>query len=342
MSEISWDNLDWSRLERLRGLFLDPSSIDGPYWRDEEDLQAYDLTFGARIGWKWDHVIRELVQRGWQPGATRIYDWGCGTAIATRRLLAAFPDHPWESVSLWDHSPKATDFAGRLIRAAHPGLECSITSPDQLASGALVLVSHALGEAGEEDLRLLWERVRQARALIVVEPGTYENSRAVIAVREALKDSFAVRAPCTHAERCGLLTEANQRHWCHHFGRVPTEVFMDADWARFSRTLGIDLRSLPISFLMLEKAGLPPAADNLSRILGHPRFYKGFARILSCQASGVTEFELPKRADKELWKTLKKDRHSGIFRWETESTRITGGEEMAFPTPPRGPGQDGL
>jgi ribosomal protein RSM22 (predicted rRNA methylase) len=242
--------------------------------------------------------------------------------------LAAFPDHPWDSVTLWDHSPQATDFARKCIGEIHPGVACPVAPPDRLEPGALVLVSHALGEAREEDLRLLWERVREAQGLILVEPGTHESSHAVIAVREALKDRFFVRAPCTHEKACGLLTEENSRHWCHQFGRVPTEVFMDAHWAAFSRTLGIDLRSLPISYLALDKTGAADNPNGISRILGRPRFYKGFCRILSCQSSGVTELELPKRADKELWKTLKKDRHGGLFEWEVEGERIREGREV--------------
>ena len=103
---------------------------------------------------------------------------------------------------------------------------------------------------------------------------------------------------------------------------------MDANWALFSRTLGIDLRSLPISYLALDKAGANDTTDGISRILGRPRFYKGFCRILSCQSSGVTELELPRRVDKELWKVLKKDRHPGLFEWEVEGDRIREGREV--------------
>jgi ribosomal protein RSM22 (predicted rRNA methylase) len=328
MSGNDWGSIDWDRLQRLRSLFLDPSSIDGPYWQDEDDLLAYDLTFAARIGWKWDAVLEELARRDWSPPSTRIYDWGCGTGIATRRLLAAFPDHPWESVDLWDHSPLATGFARKRIGETRPDLDCRIQPPDQIEPDSIILVSHALGEASEEDLRELWDKIRKAQELIVVEPGTYESSRGVIAVREVLKDHFTPIAPCTHTEPCGLLTEGNSRHWCHHFGRAPAEVFMDGNWARFAKTLEIDLRSLPYSYIVLDKT-TPRESSGNSRILGRPRFYKGHCKILSCQSSGVHEYELQKRTDKILWKTLKKGRHSGLFEWELDGNRIAGGREIA-------------
>ena len=328
MSNLAWEHIDWDRLQRLRSLFLEPSSIEGPYWRDEEDLAHYDLTFAARIGWKWDAVIGELLRSGWQPTSTKIYDWGCGTGIAARRLLAAFSEHPWERVTVWDHSPLATDFTRKRLRENYPYIETRITPPDQLDSDCIVLVSHALREASEEDLRVLWKKVRQAAALIMVEPGTHESSHAVIAVREALKDHFQVIAPCTHAGVCGLLTEENRRHWCHHFGHVPAEAFIDPHWGRFSRTVGIDLRSLPYSFIALDKGPHFSVSEDGSRILGRPRFYKGYCRILSCQESGVREYELQKRTDKELWKIMKKERHTGLFNWDMEGDRIVSGREM--------------
>ena len=103
---------------------------------------------------------------------------------------------------------------------------------------------------------------------------------------------------------------------------------MDANWSRFSRTLEIDLRSLPISYLALDRKHGGSLSEGVSRILGRPRFYKGFCKIQTCQASGVCEVELQKRTDKNLWKILKKGRHSGLFQWDLEEGRISGGKEV--------------
>ena len=61
---------------------------------------VYDETFAARIGWKIDAVIRDLQRLGWKPMSCRLVDWGCGTGIATRRILAAWPDVPPRSAGL--------------------------------------------------------------------------------------------------------------------------------------------------------------------------------------------------------------------------------------------------
>ena len=60
-----WTELDWPALDRLRQGFLQGTSLSTPYWESETALASYDLTYGERIGWKWDHVLRELRLRGW-------------------------------------------------------------------------------------------------------------------------------------------------------------------------------------------------------------------------------------------------------------------------------------
>ena len=81
---MTWDQLNWAALDRLRARFLAGPGGDGPYWETEDDLASYDFTYGERIGWKWDHVLRELRQRGWRPTSRDVFDWGCGSGVAGR------------------------------------------------------------------------------------------------------------------------------------------------------------------------------------------------------------------------------------------------------------------
>ena len=50
---MTWADIDWTVLERLRGLFLSGGAAHGPYWRSPAELANYDFTYGERIGWKW-------------------------------------------------------------------------------------------------------------------------------------------------------------------------------------------------------------------------------------------------------------------------------------------------
>ena len=62
-------------------------------------------------GWIPKAIVEPLLARGWTPPAGQLVDWGCGSAIGARSLLAYAPDGAFDDVVLWDHSPVATTFA---------------------------------------------------------------------------------------------------------------------------------------------------------------------------------------------------------------------------------------
>jgi ribosomal protein RSM22 (predicted rRNA methylase) len=168
---------------------------------------------------------------------------------------------------------------------------------------------------------------RRAQEVIWVEAGTHADSRRLIAVREKLLAEFEIIAPCTHAARCGMLAPENAAHWCHHFARVPSEASQDARWAQFSRELGIDLRSLPYSFLVLARRGATAdfgkQTHGFSRIIGRPRDEKGHIEVLSCGEAGVEELTAQKRDVPELCKQLRKGRADAVQKWTREGRRIS-------------------
>ena len=156
------------------------------------------------------------------------------------------------------------------------------------------MLSHVLNE-----IREIPAAVEKAEAILWVEPGTFADSRALIAVREKLRDRFHIVAPCTHREICGI----SGTHWCHFFAEPPVGIMADPDWVRFAKRAGIDLRSVPYSYLVLDRKA--PATGG-ARIIGEPRFYRGHAKMLSCQSDGVREVTIQKRDDPELFRRLKK------------------------------------
>jgi len=321
---VEWNSIDWDVLERLRAHFLDRETLDAPYWRDTRDLAMYDFTFGRRIAWKWAAVLEPLFRRGWKPPARRLVDWGCGSGIAARSLLAHAPSGSFREILLWDHSATATTFAANRIAEKFPEVTVHVGEPSSQrdAGDAFVLViSHVINELAGEARADLLTLARSAAAIVWIEPGTTADSHALIAIREELRADFHCLAPCPHNGRCGLLTANNQRHWCHHFARPPTEVFTDSGWAKFSRQLEIDLRSLPYSHLVMDRRTLGDA-NAQNRIIGEPRKSAGLMRILRCRAENVQEVELQKRDHPALWKTLQKGAHDGIFTWSERDGRI--------------------
>ena len=110
----------------------------------------------------------------------------------------------------------------------------------------------------------------------------------------------------------------------------------DSNWVRFSQRAGIDLRSLPYSFLVLERRGFREPVPGLgtedwSRVLGVPRVYKGFAKVLSCHSDGVCELELQKRESSSVFKSFKDRLPTTLWHWEVDGCRIRN-PKPAFPT----------
>jgi len=140
--------IDWNALRGLRDLFLSETPLERPYWTSRGQMDDYDRTLGERIGWKWDTVLRELKARGWSPPTRILTDFGCGTGIAGRRLLAAFPG-AFDELILQDHSAIAAGFARERALADFPELTVRIAPADAPLAGT-VLISHVLTELPPE------------------------------------------------------------------------------------------------------------------------------------------------------------------------------------------------
>jgi len=335
---MEWETLDWPALDRLRAGFLQGNAAGGPYWQSESDLASYDLTYGERIGWKWDHVLRELRLRGWRPPARSIFDWGCGSGVAARRVIAYFGAEQFDALHVWDHSPLAADFAANAAGRAFPGLAVGHATPGFLQGDdpvGLLIISHVLNELDPASLASLRALITRAAAVLWVEPGTHDVSRQLGGLREefsrpgAPAGAFRIVAPCTHQNTCPILAPGNERHWCHHFAPPPSEIFANPDWVKFGQRAGIDLRSLPYCFLALEKLkDGTTEATGLSRIIGRPEHFKPYARFLNCDATGLAELTLPKRADPGLYKQLDRTRAPLVYRWRREGDQVLGAEAL--------------
>ena len=312
-------DLDWSALDRLRSAFLTGTAGAGDYWLSDSDLASYDATFAQRIGWKWDHVLAELDRRGWTPPGGEVLDWGCGSGIAARAFLDHFGQGAAGGLRFWDRSARAMDFAARRATAKYPGLAVS-TGPVQAPT--LLLLSHVLSELDAAQTLALIEWLPAVTAILWVEPGTYESSRALIAIRERLRGHFQLVAPCPLQGPCGVLAAGNEAHWCHHFAAPPPGIFTDPFWGRFAHLAGVDLRSLPVSYLVLDRRPAPPLPADAVRVLGRPRRYKPTAQILGCDSHGVRERELARRQFPEIYRLIKKEELPSLMTWRCDERRV--------------------
>lgn len=335
-SAMSFANVDWNALQRLRAAFLDGTAGRAAYWQSDRDLASYDATFAARIGWKWDHVLHELVRLGWTPPAGPVLDWGCGSGIAARRFLAHFAPVAGAEVWFSDQSSLAVSFAVKQARTVFPSASCHAGQPPRVGT---LLVSHVLTELDARELDELTELFATAESVVWVEPGTHESSRRMIALRERLLagGGWNVVAPCTHRKACGMLAAGNEPHWCHHFASPPPEVFMDAGWARFGEEVGVDLRSLPLSYLVLDRRPAAEMPEGAVRLIGRPRVYKPNALVFGCDATGVAERSITKRALPAEHRLAKKDRLEPLQIWRCDGAVVT---ELKALLPPVDTGDD--
>ncbi|QYM77629.1 small ribosomal subunit Rsm22 family protein [Horticoccus luteus] len=330
---MTWDEINWPVLERLREGFLHGGAAAGVYWKSAEDLANYDFTYGERIGWKWDAVLRELELRHWQPApGASVFDWGCGSGIAARRVIAHFGAETFSGLTVWDHSTIAVDFASSVARNQFPSLQVAPATPRDFTDASpigLLVISHVLNELSPAALADLERVVARAESVLWVEPGTSVVSRQLGAIRDRLINAFHVIAPCTHALPCPALAPENERHWCHFFAPPPAGIFADSNWVKFGQRAGIDLRSLPYAFLALDRRPRETLADGWSRIIGRPEHFKPYARFLNCDATGLAELTLPKRAAPALFKELERTRAPLVYRWTRAAAQVVGGESLA-------------
>jgi ribosomal protein RSM22 (predicted rRNA methylase) len=68
-----------------------------------------------------------------------------------------------------------------------------------------------------------------------------------------------------------------------------------------------------------------PTGAGYSRIVGAPRQFKGYSKVLSCQAEGVRELVLQKRDAPELFRTLRRGKAGTVYRWTLRDGKIAAG-----------------
>jgi len=325
----------WARLDRLRQIFLGRESAQGAapaYWKDAGDLAAYDATFARRIAAKWDAVLGDVEESLRAVGPRSWFDWGCGSGVATERLAAR--GLVSESL-LWDHSSLASGWSAQKMKSLGVSLVEALNRDRVSYAGSGVLLSHVLNEMSLGDMGALLNRLGTAEAVIWVEAGSKLTSRRLSECRNILikrNPDFKVWAPCTHAAACGMITQEERANdWCHFFAETPGEFHQSAFWREFSDRVGVDLRSLPYSVLVLSKAARPAATSDSEqhRVLGTPRVYKGYLKLQSCHGrEGVQEYILPQRVDKGLFKKLSDPPTMTLasFELDEEKKKITAGK----------------
>ncbi len=339
----------WQRLERLRSVFLSREGTQSKggldaYWQSAEDLAAYDVSFGRRIAKKWEFALASVPSL---PHLTWV-DWGCGSGVASELLYSKQPESV-EGIEFYDHSHAAREFARNKLEkiSAEMGVDLPLENVERASfAGKGVLMSHVINELSASQRTVLHDDLKGAKAILWVESGSKSTSRLLSEMRDQMlmiasrdEDPWTVLFPCPDCAKCGMLADPdNAAHWCHFFASGDSAWHQSPVWSEFSTRMKIDLRSLPLSAFAMVRTSVCKelAMEGLgddARIIGKPRMYKGYSKILSCsKAYGVREVNLDKRSDKNLFKTLgkfsSKDSSLTRLQWKlnADGTKIDKGE----------------
>lgn len=260
---------------------------------DRADATAYVL---ARLPATYAAAARALAEAAerapdFAPGS--LLDAGSGPGGAAWAALETWPD--LRRAVLLDSNRAFLEMSKTLAQEAPEVLRDAermkgdLTAPDVWPHGDLVIASYALAEipparqAGT--VEALWAAC--AGMLVLVEPGTPDGWRRILAARDVLIAAGGeVLAPCPHGLACPLV----EPDWCHFSQRLPRS--RDHRIAK-----GADAPFEDEKFIYLAVARPEVAAGvPTPRVLAPPRHAKPAIMLKLCAPDGSLEERIvPKR-----------------------------------------------
>ena len=157
---------------------------------------------------------------------------------------------------------------------------------DEVEPADLVIASYLIGEVGEAERRGLAERLwaKTRDTLLVVEPGTPDGFRRIVALRAQLIAAGAhVAAPCPHDHPCPLQAP----DWCHFTQRLPRlRAHMQLKGAE------LPFEDEKFSYVVLTRV---PVTQRYSRLLAQPVVSKVEVSAKLCTTDGLQIAKVPHR-----------------------------------------------
>lgn len=236
-------------------------------------------------------VLDELKLRApaWQPGS--VLDLGAGPGTASMAVAEAFPE--LRDLLLFERE-SAMITAGRELFAAGPALlRQAVWRQGALPAlppfkADLTILSYVLNEMSPLARAQLIESLPTlSGTTIVIEPGTPEGYRHLLAVRTAmLAQGWQLWAPCPHALECPLPAH----DWCHFAVRLPRSPLQ-----RYLKQGSQNYEDEKFAYLILSREPAPQPAPN--RILRHPLKLKGHLELRLCTPTGLAARTVAKSED---------------------------------------------
>lgn len=275
-----------------------------------DGLAARALFWFPRDVLKVARAVGELAWAGALPDRPlRVLDLGAGLGATSLGALRALPpDARVDSVTAVDHDPAALALLRRIadgaaregllppaavttatVDMAQPGWASGLGIHDLVFAGLTAVEftrsagdEAARGEAVARFVRDAMALVADDGALVVLEPGSRAESRALHVARSlVLEGGATVFAPCLHAMQCPMLRTA--RDWCHE---DLADVSLPSWLVPVAKAAGLRWEGLTWSYLVLRRDGknlrdAMPGGTPL-RMVSQPEVTKGKTEAWWC------------------------------------------------------------
>ena len=272
----------------------------GPVARTQAEVAAYaaarlPATYAAtRV------VLAELAARapGFAPGT--LLDLGAGPGTALWAAADVWPK--LDSVTAVEAEPLMAAVGRRLAEhgptvvaaATWIGGRLPTAIPDEPFD--LVTLSYVLAELDDatraETIDRAW---RNAKAIVVVEPGTPAGYRRILEARaQLLSAGAALAAPCPHEHTCPW---AGTDEWCHFAVRLPRSASH-----RGAKSADLAYEDEKLAYVAVVREG---AERTHARVLRHPQVRSGHVLLELCRRDGIRAETVSKR-DRERYRRARK------------------------------------
>ncbi|MFG2044190.1 small ribosomal subunit Rsm22 family protein [Dactylosporangium sp. NPDC048998] len=220
-----------------------------------------------------------------------LVDLGGGTGAAA---WAARDVYGPIATTVLDQVPEALKLGARIAKDQDIAWQQWRLGED-VPTADLVTASYVLTELDEERQRDLVARASAAAAVavVLVEPGTPQGYRRILAARDALlADGWHIAAPCPHQVGCGM----RGRDWCHFAARVNRS-------ALHRRLKDASLGYEDEKFAFVAATREPAGAGG--RVVRHPAFRKGMVTLQVCGRDAAVGPALVSKREGPLYKAAR-------------------------------------
>ncbi|MFJ6697497.1 small ribosomal subunit Rsm22 family protein [Streptomyces sp. NPDC091272] len=296
-------------VDRLIANYRGTTPTDAPVLRDRSDVAAYAA---YRMPATFEAVRSALgalraAAPGWTP-ETHV-DVGGGTGAASWAVTEAWGT---QRSTVLDWAEPALALGRELAEASGvPALRDTVWQRSRIGSALtiessdLVTVSYVLKELTEADRdTLVTEAARAAAgAVVIVEPGTPDGYRRVLAARERLLGAgMRVAAPCAHSAACPI--DPAGTDWCHFSARVSRSSLH-----RQVKGGSLAYEDEKFAYVAAVRPEAVRATGAAARVVRRPQIRKGLVMLELCRDEGeqlaLVRENVSKKRDGDLYRAAR-------------------------------------